>query len=175
MSDPYMGEVRLFAGTYAPRNFSFCNGTLLATSQNGALFSLLGAAYGGDGATTFALPDLQGRVPIGMGSGTNLTPRTLGSKGGVEETSLSLATMPAHTHTFMATSSAADTQSPQGALLGTLADPYKMYIPAATLPVEMNANSLYFVGQGNQFGTLGPTIYLNYIIALLGTYPPHPS
>ncbi len=96
MSDPFVGEIRMFAGNFAPRNFAFCDGQLVAISQNNALFSLFGTIYGGDGRTTFGLPDLRGRVPLHMGTGPGLSPRPIGQKGGSETVALSAANLPAH-------------------------------------------------------------------------------
>lgn len=98
-----IGEVRMFAGNFAPRNWSFCQGQLLAISSNTALFSILGTTYGGDGRTTFALPDLRGRVPIGPGTGPGLSPHQIGQKGGVENVTLNVTEIPSHTHTAQGT------------------------------------------------------------------------
>ncbi|PSN11862.1 phage tail protein, partial [filamentous cyanobacterium CCT1] len=96
MSDPFVGEIRMFAGNFAPRGWAFCNGQLIAISQNTALFSLLGTLYGGDGRTTFALPDLRGRTPIHAGQGAGLSDYPLGSRGGVEQVALTTEQLPAH-------------------------------------------------------------------------------
>lgn len=98
MAEPYLGEIKMFAGNFAPRGWAFCEGQLLPISSNQGLFSLLGTMYGGDGRTTFALPDLRGRAPIGFGTGIGLTPRPLGARGGQERVILSQAEMPAHSH-----------------------------------------------------------------------------
>lgn len=99
-TNPFLGEIRLFAGNFAPVGWALCDGSLLPISQNAALFSLLGTTYGGDGKTTFALPDLRGRAPIGMGNGIGLTPRLEGSTGGLEQATLSITQLPSHTHTI---------------------------------------------------------------------------
>ena len=98
MSSPFIAEIIMFGGNFAPRSWAFCDGQLLPISQNTALFSLLGTIYGGDGRTTFALPDLRGRVPMHQGNGPGLTPRNLGSKGGEENVALNQQQMPSHTH-----------------------------------------------------------------------------
>ena len=108
MSEPFVAEIRIFAGNFAPRNWAFCNGQLLPISQNTALFSLIGTTYGGDGRTTTALPNLQGRAPMHAGRGPGLTDRRLGQKGGVETVTLSEAQMPNHTHTLQATEEEVD-------------------------------------------------------------------
>ena len=102
MAEPFVGEIRMFAGNFAPRGFAFCDGQLLAISQNDALFALLGTTYGGDGRTTFALPDLRGRVPVHAGSGPGLTRRTLGQRAGSEQETLTLSQIPAHNHNMRA-------------------------------------------------------------------------
>ncbi|MCP3973971.1 MAG: phage tail protein [bacterium] len=99
-TDPYLGEISWFAGNFAPRGWALCNGQLLQISQNPALFSVLGTTYGGDGRTTFALPDMRGRSPIHMGTGPGLSNRRLGERGGSETTTISVANLPAHTHTI---------------------------------------------------------------------------
>ena len=100
MSEPFVGEIRMFAGNFAPRGWAFCDGQLLAVSQNDALFSLLGTIYGGDGRTTFGLPDLRGRIPIHAGNGPGLSDRRLGSKSGSENVTLTTNQIPSHTHRF---------------------------------------------------------------------------
>ena len=98
MSEPFVGEIRMFAGNFAPRGWAFCDGQLLAVSQNDALFSLLGTIYGGDGRTTFGLPDMRGRIPIHAGHGPGLSERRLGAKGGAEQVTLTVNQMPSHGH-----------------------------------------------------------------------------
>ena len=98
MSQPFVGEIKMFGGTFAPRSYALCDGQLLAISQNSALFALLGTLYGGDGRTTFGLPDLRGRVPIHTGSGPGLTPRAMASRSGAENATVSVNTLPSHTH-----------------------------------------------------------------------------
>src|SRR5262245_29652358 len=111
--DNYLGEIRLFAGNFAPRGWRFCDGGLLPIAENDALFNLLGTTYGGDGVSTFALPDLRGRVAIGQGTGPGLTNRPLGEPGGTESVTLVLGQCPAHTHQLFATNAPATTASPE--------------------------------------------------------------
>jgi microcystin-dependent protein len=118
MSEPYVGEIRMFAGNFAPRGWAFCDGQLLAVAQNDALFSLLGTIYGGDGRTTFGLPDLRGRVPIHAGSGPGLSPRRLGEKGGQEDVTLSLNELPQHDHMLIGSNTDASTDEPAGLMPG---------------------------------------------------------
>src|SRR5215207_9632471 len=100
MSEPFIGEIRMFGGNFAPRGWAFCEGQLLSIAQNTALFSILGTTYGGNGTTTFALPDLRGRVPIQPGQGPGLSPYTLGQMSGQENVTLLITNIPAHTHTL---------------------------------------------------------------------------
>src|SRR4051794_21579341 len=118
MQDPWLGEIALVAFNFAPQGWAFCNGQLLSIAQNTALFSLLGTTYGGDGQTTFALPNLQGRVPLHFGQGPGLSPYLLGQAIGVEGVALQTAQMPAHTHSYtpQATSAGGGAASPAGAL-----------------------------------------------------------
>ena len=106
MSEPFVGEIKMFAGNFAPRNYAFCDGQLLAISQNNALFSLLGTIYGGDGETTFGLPDPRGRVPLHTGQGTGLSSRPLGQRTGAEKVTLTTNQLPSHTHRAASTDAA---------------------------------------------------------------------
>src|SRR5437868_2425626 len=114
MSEPFLGEIRMFAGNFAPTGWAFCNGQILSIAQNTALFSLLGTTYGGNGQTTFGLPNLQGRVPMHWGTGAGLTPRTLGETSGSENVTLLSTQMPAHTHSIEASTGQGDQFSPAG-------------------------------------------------------------
>ncbi len=118
MSEPFVGEIRMFAGNFAPRGWAFCDGQLLAVSQNDALFSLLATVYGGDGRTTFGLPDLRGRIPIHAGTGPGLSPRRLGAKFGTEEETLTVNQLPSHSHTLQVSTAAATQNSPSGEFIG---------------------------------------------------------
>jgi len=112
MSEPFVGEIRMFAGNFAPRGWAFCDGQLLAVSQNDALFSLLGTIYGGDGRTTFGLPDMRGRTPLHAGQGPGLSNRRLGAKAGAENVTLTVNQLPSHRHDWQATTALASSQSP---------------------------------------------------------------
>ena len=114
MSEPFVGEIRMFAGNFAPRGWSLCDGQLVAVSQNDALFSLLGTIYGGDGRTTFGLPDMRGRIPIHAGTGPGLSQRRLGAKGGTERETITVTQMPSHTHPLHGTDDPGDTPNPAG-------------------------------------------------------------
>jgi len=169
MSEPFVGEVRMFAGNFAPRGWAFCDGQLLAVSQNDALFSLLGTIYGGDGRTTFGLPDLRGRVPIHAGSGPGLSPRRLGAKAGVEKVTLTVNQLPSHTHAMQASQDTALDIPPQGKVLAesTVASMYVNESPTANL----SPSSITSVGGSRSHSNLMPFLCINFIIALFGIYP----
>ena len=167
MADAFIAEIKIFAGNFAPRGWAFCNGQLLPIAQNTALFSLVGTIYGGDGRTTFGLPDLRGRTPMHPGNGPGLTGRRLGQRGGVRDVTLTTAQMPAHRHAVQATTNDATETNPQGQLLAAPAEP--TYAPPVDL-TEMAAE-LDAVGGGQAHTNMQPYIQMNYIIALTGTYP----
>ncbi|RMH16214.1 MAG: phage tail protein [Acidobacteria bacterium] len=170
MSEPFVGEIRMFAGNFAPRGWAFCDGQLLAVSQNDALFSLLGTIYGGDGRTTFALPDLRGRIPIHAGTGPGLSPRRLGAKFGTEEETITVNQLPSHSHDFRASNSASTTTLPQNQAL-TRADQniYRDATPSSF--VNMATSALGNVGGSRSHNNLMPFLCINFIIALFGIYP----
>src|SRR5689334_10120851 len=114
MSEPFLGEIRMFGGNFAPRGWAFCNGQILSIAQNTALFSLLGTTYGGNGQTTFALPNLQCRLPMHFGNGPGLTPRSLGEMGGTETVTILTNQMPMHNHSLMATNADGNNAHPIG-------------------------------------------------------------
>ncbi|KZL12670.1 Phage Tail Collar Domain protein [Pseudovibrio axinellae] len=168
MSEPFVGEIRMFAGSFAPRSWAFCDGQLMAISQNDALFSLLGTIYGGDGRTTFALPDLRGRIPIHQGSGPGLSSRSLGARGGSEKVTLTVNQIPSHTHTFTASDNLASDAAPGGKVLARQADDF--YNPD-TATASMGANSISSTGNSGSHDNLMPYLCINFIIALFGIYP----
>ncbi len=169
MAEPFIGEIRMFAGNFAPRGNSFCDGQLLAISQNEALFSLLGTIYGGDGRTTFGLPDLRGRIGIHQGTGPGLSPRQLGSKAGTEKETITEAQLPSHTHTMQGSSIIADQPSPQGQVVAraTLFDLYRSGAPGA----DMSPDAVTAVGGGQSHNNLMPFLCIHFIVALFGVFP----
>ncbi|MFC5649788.1 phage tail protein [Paenibacillus solisilvae] len=169
--DSYIGEIRLFAGSFAPRNWALCNGQLLSIAQNTALFSLLGTQYGGDGRVTFALPDLQGRAPLHQGEGPGLTARTVGESGGGSSVVLNINEIPAHTHVPNAQSSqgAAD---PTNAIWTNTAGLRGPQIYSAAPDHSMSPQAVQVSGGSQPHNNMQPYVGVNYIISLTGIYPP---
>jgi len=173
--DQYLGEIRIFAGNFAPMGWALCNGQLLPIQQNTALFSVLGTTYGGDGKTNFALPDLRGRVPMGFGQGPGLSSRQEGERGGVESETLTAAQMPAHSHSVHA-SETATTGDPKGAVpaktVGNTPAAAGAHIYAAKPDATvMSAAMIGPTGGGQPVSVLQPFLAINFIIALTGIYP----
>ena len=170
MSEPFVGEIRMFAGNFAPRGWAFCDGQLLAVSQNDALFSLLGTISGGDGRTTFGLPDLRGRLPIHAGSGPGLSQRTLGSKGGEENVTLTVDQLPSHRHDAFASSSGASSGNPAGNVSANTT-PTNVYATALAVTQDMNGAAISQTGGSRPHTNLMPFLCVHFIIALFGIYP----
>jgi len=167
--DPYLGEIRMFAGNFAPRGWAFCEGQLLPISQNTALFSLLGTTYGGDGRTTFALPDLRGRVPIHAAQGPGLSNRNLGEKGGEETHILTTNEIPSHTHQLRGDSLVASTDMPTNSAPARNAGGIPSY--GDTPDIDMSGAAIQFTGGGQGHNTMQPYLAVNFIIALQGIFP----
>ena len=163
MGQPFVGEIRMFAGNFAPSGWMFCAGQLIAISENDTLFNLIGTTYGGDGATNFALPDLRGRLPLHQGNGF-----ALGQNGGAEQVTLTLQQLATHSHPLQATSASASTTNPSGALL---AKPSKnMYRPGPGANA-MNSQSVGGTGGSQPHDNIQPYLCINFIISLFGIYP----
>jgi len=167
MAEPFVAEIRIFAGNFAPRSWAFCNGQLLPVSQNTALFSLIGTTYGGDGRSTMALPNLEGRAPMHPGRGPGLTARRLGQRGGVETVTLTEAQLPNHSHTMTGTDRDVDDNKPGGALYGAGSFQYQN----ASNLVQMNEAMLPATGGSQPHNNMQPYLTINFIIALQGLYP----
>src|SRR5205809_449207 len=149
--DPLLGEIRMFGGNFAPRGWALCNGQLLSIAQNTALFSILGVTYGGNGQTTFGLPNLQGRVAMHWGQGPGLSPHTLGETAGAETVTLLSTQMPMHTHTLSASTAAGGTDDPTGGVLAKPSDSDGNAVSAYGTPINtvMNPGAVGVSG-GNQ-------------------------
>lgn len=174
MSEPFLGEIRMFAGNFAPRGWALCNGQLLSIAQNTALFSILGTTYGGNGQTTFGLPDLRGRLPVSQGQGPGLSMYSLGEITGTENVTLLQTNMPMHNHVINASTNNADQNSPAGAILaqdvdstGTNAQGYTK----TTANTTMAPTALSMAGGNVPVSIVQPILVVNFIIALVGVYP----
>lgn len=170
MSSPFMGEVRVFAGTFAPQQWALCNGQLLPISQNDALFALLGTTYGGDGVNTFALPEARGRTPVGLGNGPGLSSRILGQTFGTETVTLVSSNLPAHTHTV----SVSDTAANQTAPVGNLPGKARHYLSPATTPTNtgtFHPLAISNVGGNQPHENMMPFLCMSFIICLQGLFP----
>jgi microcystin-dependent protein len=172
VSDPFLAEIRIFAGNFAPTGWAFCDGQLLAISQNTALFSLLGTTYGGDGRTTFALPNLAGSAPLQPGQGPGLSPRALGETGGSASVTLINSEMPAHTHAAKATGAVGDQISPAGMVpaIPGISRGATAYTTAAG-NTNLSPFALDTVGTDQPHNNMPPYLTLTFIIALQGIYP----
>ncbi|MBD9407994.1 phage tail protein [Acidovorax sp. ACV02] len=175
---PIMGEIKMFAGNFAPKNWMFCQGQLLSISQNSALFAILGTTYGGNGVSTFALPDLRGRVPVGTGQGPGLPSMDLGEVAGTPTQTLTINNLPSHNHTVTGSVSASTS-------IGTLTGPGSGAVPAAsnhrnaqyapgasadtTLPVTSLTTGA--TGNNSPISVMQPHLGMNYIIAVQGVFP----
>ncbi|AKF79208.1 Microcystin-dependent protein [Myxococcus fulvus] len=171
MSEPYIGEIRMFAGNFAPRGWAFCQGQILSIAQNTALFSILGTTYGGNGQTTFALPDLRGRYPMQPGQGPGLSPRTLGEQGGSETVTLISTQMPAHTHSLNVSSQQGDTETPVGTVLAADNAGAIFNYRAAPIDGTMNPAAIGVAGGSQPHNNMSPFLCINFIIALEGIFP----
>ncbi len=172
MAEPFIAEIRIFAGDFAPRSWAFCNGQLLQISQNTALFSLIGTTYGGDGRTSMALPDMRSRVPMHPGRGPGLASRRLGERGGSETQTLNQTHMPDHTHTMRGNNDLGEDSDPNNKVLGRAsgATPYQT---AASSLVNLANETLSPAGSTSpqSHENVQPVLTLNFIIALQGLYP----
>jgi microcystin-dependent protein len=175
MSSPFVAEIRIFGCNFAPTGWAMCNGQLLPISQNTALFSLLGTFYGGDGKSTFALPGLEGSVPIGQGQGAGLSDRFLGEQGGTETVTLLQSEIPTHTHFWQSggNTDVADLTTPLPETIISTSNNGNAYVPPGTAPLQnMNFQTLSVTGSSFPHNNLQPYLVLNFCIALQGVFPP---
>ncbi|TXE06932.1 phage tail protein [Algoriphagus aquimarinus] len=177
--DPFLGQITLVGFNFAPRGWAFCSGQLLPIAQNTALFSLLGTTYGGDGRTTFALPDLRGRCAIGMGNGPGLTDRRQGDTLGQETVTLTQSEMPSHTHGLLGNSTNGTSNDPAGKALskntvtlerGSDPIPANGFIASAA-NAPMHASSIAVAGGNLAHNNMQPSLVMNYVIATVGVFP----
>ncbi len=171
--EAFLGEIKMFAGNFAPRSWALCDGQLLSISQNSALFSILGTTYGGDGRTTFALPDMRGRVSIHPGTGPGLSRKTLGQRGGSETVTLTSGQMPAHSHTAItnADTTVASSDRPENKLPARNAAATPQYGENMNGTLSSTAVSVGNTGGSQAHTNVQPYLVVNYIICLQGIYP----
>lgn len=170
MSQAYIGEIRMFGGNFAPAGWHFCDGSLIAISENDALFTLIGTTYGGDGDTNFALPNLQSRIPVHAGQGPNITQNyQLGQAAGVESVGLTVPQLPIHSHAVMASTAIASNPNPDGNILATspTIDSYVIDVAGPTLA----SNAVQVAGGPLPHDNMMPYQCINFIISLYGIFP----
>lgn len=165
MAQPYVGEIRIFAGNFAPAGWMFCEGQLLPISEYETLFVLIGTSYGGDGQETFALPDMRGRIPIHMGNGYNLA-----ETGGVEEVTLTTSQIPSHNHSILASTDIPNSSSPKGAYLSNAVTGQKVY-STATPTLAQNPNMVSSTGGAQPHTNFQPYLCVDFIISMFGIFP----
>lgn len=168
MSSPFVGEIRMFGGNFAPAGWAFCSGQLMPISENDVLFTLIGTTYGGDGQQTFALPDLQGRLPVHMGTGGGLSPRTIGENGGVETVTLTTQQIPTHNHVPLAVSGNGNQSTPQGGVwAGVTTSIYTSNAPSTAFNSTLGGST----GGNQPHDNLMPYLAISFIISLFGIFP----
>ncbi|HEX5502327.1 MAG TPA: tail fiber protein [Thermomicrobiales bacterium] len=171
--DPFLGEIRMFGGNFAPKGWAFCNGQLLPIAQNTALFSLLGTTYGGNGQTTFGLPDLRGRAPLHWGQGPGLSPYTQGEQGGQEQITLISGQMPTHAHAANAVAGGGNNSSPAGNVWAASTTRDSIYASGSP-GTTMNPAAIGNAGGNQPHENRQPYLTVSFIIALEGIYPTRP-
>lgn len=169
MSTPYIGEIRIFAGNFAPNGWMFCEGQTLAIADYDALFNLIGTTYGGDGQNSFGLPDLRGRLPLHQGSASSGTVYVIGDSGGVEEVTLSTQQIPVHSHALLASGSTGSAAGPEGNLLAASGSS-NVYRPGPA-GVALSPQSVSSAGGSQPHTNVQPFLCVNFIISLFGVYP----
>ncbi|WP_028612125.1 phage tail protein [Paenibacillus harenae] len=172
--EPYIGEIRVFAGNFAPKGWALCNGQLIPIPSNTALFSILGVTYGGDGKTTFALPNMMGKAPMQQGAGAGLSPRTLGEVGGSPSVTLTTSEIPAHTHIPQAVAAGSTTSPVNGVWAGLVQGRGTPTVYGTSPTTEMNPIAIGVAGGSQPHNNMQPYLGLNFIIALQGIFPPRP-
>lgn len=173
MADPFVAEIRIFPFNFPPKGWAFCDGQILPISQNTALFSLLGTTYGGDGRSTFALPDIQGAAPMHPGQGPGLSLHDLGEVGGSNTVTLLESEIPSHSHTLMASATASSKPSPAGNALARIQSGATPYLTPSGAPLSPFSDAgLAATGGSQPHNNMQPYLTLNFCIALQGVFPP---
>jgi microcystin-dependent protein len=170
MAQPYVGEIRMFAGNFAPNGWMFCEGQTLPISENDVLFQLIGTTYGGDGEETFNLPNLASRVPMHMGTGPDGTMYQIGEMAGTEQETLSVQQIPSHTHPLTGSQALGSTATPVGNVLATTTTPIALYYEGG-VDTNMNAQAITPVGGSQPHENTQPFLCINFIISLFGIFP----
>lgn len=172
MGEPFIGEIRMFGGNFAPAGWALCDGQLVPISENDALFNLIGTTYGGDGQETFALPDLQGRIPVHQGTGQDGINYQLGEKAGVESVTLTVQQIPAHNHVPTASTVAGTVSSPSNAIFAAGGGGEQMYSTPPNPPGgTMNPQCIGATGGSQPHTNVAPFLCINFILSLYGRYP----
>ena len=171
MSDPFIAEVRIFAGEFPIRDWAYCDGQLLPIAQNAALFSLIGTTYGGDGLNTTGLPNLMGRAPMGAGLAPGLTYRPLGERIGMDRVTLNQNEIPSHNHSLRTVIAAPGTDTPSSTTSLSVSRRMEVYKQTSSLTATMSSEALNDAGGGQAHENRQPLLVLNFIIALTGLYP----
>ncbi len=171
MGQPYVGEIRMFAGSFAPAGWAFCDGQLLPISEYETLFNLIGTTYGGDGESTFAKPNLQGRVPMHMGQGPGITQNySIGEMAGVEQVTLNIQQIPNHSHPLVASTQTGTDKGPQGRVTDQTSGGVVLYIEES-VDQPMAANAINSQGGSQPHDNMQPYLTVSFIISLFGVYP----
>ena len=171
MSTPYIGEIRMFGGNFAPQGWAFCSGATMPISENEALFNLIGTTYGGDGQATFNLPNLSGRIPIHAGQGPGISQNyQIGEQAGVESVTLTTQQLPSHNHVLLASSSPGNRASPAGAVPAKHRD-HKAFVAAGPDPRQLNPQTLSPAGGSQPHENMPPYLCVSFVISLFGIFP----
>ncbi len=171
MAEPFLGEIRMFGFSFPPSGWALCDGGLLAINQNQSLYSLLGTTYGGDGRTSFAIPELRGRIPLNQGHGTGLTNRPIGQKSGQEVVTLGATEIPSHTHTLYGEDFVGSTPDPSNGIPGELPQGQGLDGYSTNTNITMSPNAIASVG-GQSHENMMPFLVISLCIALTGIFPP---